>query len=84
MFAIQGKPRTPSEGYVVAVGIELMGAICSKTSNALNRDHANQMLPLMSPLGVMFLRTTSTVCIGKQVKESVLGDTKQHNRPLNW
>ena len=76
MFAIQGKPRTPCEGWVLAARFELMDATSSETVDALNRDHADQILPLMSPLGVMFLRTTSAVCSGKQVKGRVPGDTK--------
>ncbi len=83
MFAIQGKPRTPSEGYGLAVRFELMGADSSKTVDALNRDHANQLLPFESPLIVMFLGITSAVCIGKQVKGSVLGDIMQQNIPVS-
>ena len=38
MFAIQGKPRTPSEGYDgLAVRFELMGAISSRMVDVLKR-----------------------------------------------
>ncbi len=84
MFAIQGKPRTPSEGYVLVLGFELMGAVSSRTVDVLKRDHANQPLPSLCLLGVPNPTTTSTICIGKQAKGSVQGDKKQQNIPLNW
>ncbi len=70
MFAIQGKPRTPSEGYALAACFDFMGANSSKTVDALIRDHANQILPLMSSLSGMFLRT-NLHCLHWQASEFI-------------
>ncbi len=64
MFAIQGKPRTPSEGYVLALGIELMVVICRSTIDVLQCNHA-KALPSLFLLGAMNSLATSTTCIGK-------------------
>ena len=85
MFAIQGKPRTPSEGYGLAVRLKLMGATSSKTNNALNCDHAKSDFAF--DVSSRWRVSESTVCIGKQVKGSVLADIKQQNMtnmPLDW
>ena len=39
MFAIQGKPKTPSEGYVFALDIDFMVAICRRSVDVLKCDH---------------------------------------------